>query len=246
MNNSVRRTRADVLLVEKGLFESRSKAQAAISAGLVSADGAFLKKPSESVPSNAELVASAAFPWVSRGGVKLAAALDHFELSPSGLNCLDVGASTGGFTDVLLNRGARQVTAVDVGKDQLHPKIARNRRVLSLENTDIRSIVTGSLPEMPTFAVVDVSFISLRLILPSIAQLLARQAQLICLIKPQFEAGRKAVVKGIVRDELIHAEVCEAISESLKSLGWTIMGLIESPIMGGDGNREFLMAASRT
>lgn len=245
MNNSVRRTRADVLLVEKGLFESRSKAQAAISAGLVSADGNFLKKPSESVPSNAELVAAAAFPWVSRGGVKLASALDHFGLSPSGLNCLDVGASTGGFTDVLLNRGAHHITAVDVGKDQLHPKIAENRRVLSLESTDIRSIVTGSLPEMPTFAVVDVSFISLKLILPSITRLLAPQAKLVCLIKPQFEAGRKAVVKGIVRDELIHAEVCEIISETLKSLGWTILGLIESPIMGGDGNREFLMAASR-
>ena len=168
----VTQMRADLLLVERGLFESRSKAQAAIAAGLVAADGKTVNKPSDDVPADATLHAGAAHPWVSRGGVKLAAALDHFGFDPAGRVCLDVGASTGGFTDVLLARGAHHIYAVDVGRDQLHPRLRARRDVTSMESTDVRHLAPTAFPELPAIAVIDVSFISLRLVVPAVDRLL--------------------------------------------------------------------------
>jgi 23S rRNA (cytidine1920-2'-O)/16S rRNA (cytidine1409-2'-O)-methyltransferase len=238
-----RRKRADVLLVERGLFESRTRAQAAIAAGLVTADGMPLRKASDEVAPDAALEARPDHPWVSRGGLKLVAALDHFNFDPAGRICLDVGASTGGFTDVLLARGARRVYAVDVGHGQLHARMRGHPAVVSLEETDIRALDPARLPEPPDFATVDVSFISLKLILPALDRLLRRPAQLIALIKPQFEAGRKHLKKGIVRDAAVRSAVCDDIAAFATSLGWNVAGIIPSPIEGGEGNKEFLMAA---
>jgi 23S rRNA (cytidine1920-2'-O)/16S rRNA (cytidine1409-2'-O)-methyltransferase len=237
------RMRIDRLLVERGLFESRAKARAAIDAGLVLADGRPVGKASDTIAPDAELSAEPAHPFVSRGGVKLAAALVHFGIDPAGLVCLDVGASTGGFTEVLLGRGARRVYAVDVGRGQLHPRLAARREVVSIEATDIRSLTPDRLPEPPQLVVIDVSFISLQLVLPAALAPARSPAQLIALIKPQFEAGRKHVRKGIVRDPQLHAEACDAIAASIAALGWSVLGVIPSPIPGGDGNREFLIGA---
>ncbi len=239
------RIRIDRLLVERGLFESRAKAQAAIAAGLVTADGVTAGKPSDEVAADAVLRAGPAHPYVSRGGVKLAAALDHFGYDPAGCVCLDIGASTGGFTDALLARGARRVYAVDVGREQLHASLRARPEVLSLEATDIRHLDPARLPEPPDFVTVDVSFISLRQVLPAALALVCPPARLIALIKPQFEAGRQALKKGIVRDAAVQAAVCDDIAACLTSLGWTVAGVIPSPITGGDGNREFLIAAFR-
>src|SRR3954454_13385775 len=240
-----KRKRVDVALVERGLFESRARAQAAIAAGLVTADGIALCKPSETVGEDADLRAAHEHPWVSRGGVKLAAALDHFGFDPGGDVCLDVGASTGGFTEVLLANGANKVYAVDVGRGQLHARLRGDPAVISLEETDIRKLDPARLVEPPEFATVDVSFISLKLVLPALDSLLRRPAHLIALIKPQFEAGRAHVKKGIVRDAAVHAAVCEDIAGFTRSLGWRIAGVIPSPIDGGEGNREFLLGARR-
>ena len=236
-----KRKRADLLLVERGLFESRARAQAAIAAGRVTADGVVLRKPSGAIAPEAVLDAAPEHPWVSRGGLKLAAALDHFGFDPAGRVCLDVGASTGGFTDVLRARGARRVYAVDVGRGQLHPKLRGDPAVVSLEQTDIRAL--DSLAEPPDFAVVDVSFISLKLVLPAVDRLLRRPAQLVALIKPQFEAGRSQAKKGIVRDAAVHAAACGYIVAFAASSGWDVIGVMPSPIEGGEGNREFLMGA---
>ena len=236
-----KRKRADLLLVERGLFESRARAQAAIAAGRVTADGVVLRKPSDAIAPEAVLAAAPEHPWVSRGGVKLAAALEHFGFDPTGRVCLDVGASTGGFTDVLRARGARRVYAVDVGHGQLHAKLRGDPAVVSLEQTDIRAL--DSLAEPPDLAVVDVSFISLRLVLPAVARLLRRPAQFVALIKPQFEAGRSHAKKGIVRDAAVHAAVCDDSAAFVASLGWDVIGVLPSPIEGGDGNKEFLMGA---
>jgi 23S rRNA (cytidine1920-2'-O)/16S rRNA (cytidine1409-2'-O)-methyltransferase len=240
-----RRKRADVLLVERGLFESRTRAQAAIAAGLVTADGVRLKKAADEVADSAELQASPEHPWVSRGGVKLAAALDHFGFDPAEHICLDVGASTGGFTEVLLARGAVRVYAVDVGRGQLHARLHEDKRVVSLEANDIRALDPTALAPMPDLATIDVSFISLKLVLPALDRLLRQPAQLIALIKPQFEAGPKHVKKGIVRDAAMHAAVCEDIAAFASTLGWMVAGIVASPIDGGEGNKEFLMGASR-
>jgi 23S rRNA (cytidine1920-2'-O)/16S rRNA (cytidine1409-2'-O)-methyltransferase len=238
------RVRIDRLLVERGLFESRAKAQAAIAAGLVTADGVTVQKPSDEVRANAVIGAEPAHPFVSRGGVKLATALEHFGFDPSGCVCLDVGASTGGFTEALLARGARRVYAVDVGRGQLHERLRARPEVLSLEATDIRDLKSTQLPEPPDFVTVDVSFISLKLVLPAALALTRGPARLIALIKPQFEAGRGALKKGIVRDAAVQAAVCDDIAALVTSLGWSVAGIIPSPIAGGDGNREFLIAAS--
>ncbi|HEY7298656.1 MAG TPA: TlyA family RNA methyltransferase [Xanthobacteraceae bacterium] len=238
------RMRADRLLVERGLFESRTKAQAAIEAGLVTADGAVVGKPSDEIAIESVLRAQPAHPYVSRGGVKLAAALDHFRFDPAGRIGLDVGASTGGFADVLLQRGARRIYAVDVGHGQLHATLRARPEILSLEKTDIRTLTPDRLPEPPQFATVDVSFISLKLVLPAVARLIRQPAWLVALIKPQFEAGPDQVTKGVVRDAVTHAAVCDEIARSITSLDWTVAGIIPSPIAGGDGNREFLIGAS--
>jgi 23S rRNA (cytidine1920-2'-O)/16S rRNA (cytidine1409-2'-O)-methyltransferase len=240
------RQRADRLLVERGLFESRAKAQAAIEAGLVSAGGVPVRKASEELPANAELSATAAHPYVSRGGVKLAAALDHFGFDPKGKACLDVGASTGGFTQVLHERGARMIYAVDVGRSQMHPNLRGQSGIVAMEQTDIRALSSAQLAEAPDMVAVDVSFISLRLVLPAVTALAKPGAKLIVLIKPQFEAGRTHSKKGIVRDPSVHAAVCDEISEFALSLGWRVIGIVPSPIEGGDGNREFLLGAERT
>ena len=200
-------------------------------------------KASEEIAVDARLRASAAHPYVSRGGVKLAAALDHFGFDPRGRVCLDVGASTGGFTQVLLERGAKRVYAVDVGRGQLHESLRARPEVVSLEETDIRKLSPARLGEPPDLVTVDVSFISLKLVLPAALALAKTPAQLVALIKPQFEAGRAAVKKGIVRDPAVHAAVCDDISAFVASLGWRVLGIIPSPIAGGDGNAEFLLGA---
>ncbi len=201
--------RIDRLLVERGLFDSRAKAQAAIAAGLVTANDATVRKASEEIALDAALRATPAHPYVSRGGVKLAAALDHFGFDPNGRVCLDVGASTGGFTQVLLERGARRVYAVDVGRGQLHESLRARREVVSLEQTDIRTLSPSQLDEPPDLITIDVSFISLKLVLPAALALAKTPAQLIALIKPQFEAGRSHIKKGIVREPAVHAAVCD-------------------------------------
>lgn len=240
------RQRADRLLVERGLFDSRAKAQAAIAAGGVTANGQVVRKAAEEIPTDAVLQAQAAHPYVSRGGVKLAAALDHFGFDPANRVCLDVGASTGGFTQVLLERGARHVYAVDVGTGQLHANLRTRREVVVLETTDIRTLDAATIPAPPELIVTDVSFISLKLALPPALALAAPAAQLVALIKPQFEAGRGAVKKGVVRDAAIHAVVCDEMAAFVAVLGWNVNGVIPSPIEGGDGNREFLLGASRS
>jgi 23S rRNA (cytidine1920-2'-O)/16S rRNA (cytidine1409-2'-O)-methyltransferase len=240
-----RRKRADVLLVERGLFDSRTRAQAAIAAGLVTADGVPLRKASHELAADAALEAKPDHPWASRGGVKLAAALDHFGFDPAGRICLDAGASTGGFTDVLLARGAGQVYAVDVGRGQLHARLRGNPAVVSLEETDIRALDPARFAEPPDFATIDVSFISLKLVLPALDRLVRRPAQLIALIKPQFEVGRAHLKKGIVRDPAMHAAVCDDIRAFAISGGWNVAGITPSPIDGGEGNREFLLGAHR-
>jgi 23S rRNA (cytidine1920-2'-O)/16S rRNA (cytidine1409-2'-O)-methyltransferase len=238
------RRRADILLVERGLFESRAKAQAAIAAGLVTADDALVRKPSEPLDADAALVAAPAFTWVSRGGVKLADALDRFGVSVAGRVCLDVGASTGGFTEVLLAHGARLVYAVDVGTDQLHPRLRGYPGVVSIEQTDIRALDRARLPTPPDFVVIDVSFISLKRVLPAALALTARPAHLLALIKPQFEAPRASIKKGIVRNPAVHAAVCADMAEFAATLGCTGMTIFPSPIAGADGNREFFIGAA--
>jgi 23S rRNA (cytidine1920-2'-O)/16S rRNA (cytidine1409-2'-O)-methyltransferase len=239
------RERADRLLVARGFYESRARAQAAITAGLVTADGVPIRKASDAISSTAEIEAKPEHPYVSRGGLKLAAALDHFQLDLAGRVCLDVGASTGGFSEVLAVRGARRIYAVDVGTGQLHPRVAARSEVESMEQTDIRTLDPARLAEPPDFAVVDVSFISLKLVLPAIGKLLRARATIIALIKPQFEAARAAIEKGIVRDPAVHAAVCDDIAAFFAAEGWRVGGVIPSPIPGGDGNREFLIEAER-
>jgi 23S rRNA (cytidine1920-2'-O)/16S rRNA (cytidine1409-2'-O)-methyltransferase len=191
------------------------------------------------------LRAEPAHPWVSRGGVKLAAALDAFKIDPSGCVCLDVGASTGGFTEALLARGAARVYAVDVGRDQLHARLRGRREIVALESTDVRELDAAKVPEPVDIVVLDVSFISLKLVLPAALALASAQAALVALIKPQFEAERRHLKKGIVRDSAVHRSICDDIAAIVAALGWTVLGIMPSPIRGGDGNAEFLLGATR-
>jgi 23S rRNA (cytidine1920-2'-O)/16S rRNA (cytidine1409-2'-O)-methyltransferase len=237
------RTRADRLLVARGLFESRTTAQAAIAAGRVTADGARVKKGSETISTGAAIVAEPAHPYVSRGGVKLATALARFQFDPRGKVCLDVGSSTGGFTDVLLRAGALRVYAVDVGTGQLHGSLRNRDDVVLLEKTDARTLDRSLISDPPKMIVIDVSFISLRKILPNVTALVAPGAELVALVKPQFEAGRRRVRKGVVRDASVHRAVCEDIIAFVATLGWAMTGVTDSPILGGSGNREFLLGA---
>ena len=242
---TAKKERADRLLVARRLFDSRAKAQAAIEAGLVFSDGKQVAKASELIAAEASIEASAAHPYVSRGGVKLSAALDHFGFDPKGRVCLDVGASTGGFTQVLLERGARKVYAVDVGSGQLHLSLRARPEVVSLEHTDIRNLSPAAFDAPPDLVVADVSFISLKLVLPPALALAGKAAQLVALIKPQFEAGRAKLKRGIVRDASVQTEVCDEITAFVTGLGWRSLGVIPSPITGGDGNAEFLLGATR-
>lgn len=240
------RKRADMLLTGRGLFESRARAQAAIVAGLVICDGDVVLKASQLLPEAGVISAGKPHPYVSRGGVKLAAALDHFGLCPRNLHCLDCGASTGGFTDVLLRRGAASVVAVDTGKDQLHASLRDDSRITLLEGTDVRTLDPRLLLCPPSFIVCDVSFISLLLVLPALTKLAAPEASIVMLVKPQFEVGRAAIGKGgIVKDQAAITGALARITGAMDDLGWTRAGLTASPIAGGDGNTEFLLAAKR-
>jgi 23S rRNA (cytidine1920-2'-O)/16S rRNA (cytidine1409-2'-O)-methyltransferase len=239
------RKRADILLVERGLFESRARAQAAIEAGLVMANGKPVAKPSETIALDAELQAQPAHPFVSRGGVKLAGALEQYPIDIEGHVCLDVGASTGGFTEVLLANGANLVFSIDVGREQLHPSLRGHPKVVSMEETDIRDFEGKRLPMRPDVVVIDVSFISLKAVLPVALSLAAAPMHLLALIKPQFEAARKHSKRGIIRDASVQQLVCEDITGFAASLGCSDIKVFPSSIAGGDGNLVFFIGARR-
>src|ERR1700726_3794837 len=239
------RKRADVVLVERGLFESRARARAAIDAGLVVANDKLVAKPSETIPADAALQAQPAHPYVSRGGVKLAGALEQYPIDIEGHVCLDVGASTGGFTEVLLANGASLVFSIDVGRDQLHPSLHEHPKIVSMEETDIRSFEGKRLPMRPDIVVIDVSFISLKAVLPVALSLAAAPTQMLALIKPQFEAERKHSKRGIIRHASVHQQVCDDISAFAATLGCTDIEVFPSSIAGGDGNIEFFIGARR-
>ena len=248
MGREDRERRLDQLLVDRGLVESRSRAQALIIAGLVYSETRRLDKPGQHLPIDTPLRLKAPdHPWVSRGGIKLTHALDHFQIDPGGLICLDVGASTGGFTDVLLSRGAVRVYAVDVGRGQLAWKLRQDSRVVVLERTNARALDRESVADPVELISCDVSFIGLEKALPAPLALAAEDAWLVALIKPQFEAGRAQVGKGgVVRDEAVRRNVCDRIVDWLASQpGWRVIGVIESPITGPEGNVEYLVAARK-
>ncbi|HEX3266184.1 MAG TPA: TlyA family RNA methyltransferase [Candidatus Limnocylindrales bacterium] len=240
------RVRLDQLIVERGLAESRSRAQALLLGGKVRVgvgDAArFDRKPGDLVDPELAIEVTAPEPYVSRGGHKLAAALDAFGIDPAGRVCLDAGASTGGFTDVLLQRGARRVFAVDVGRGQLAEALRRDARVLSMERTNARGLTATTLPEPVSLASVDVSFISLRLVLAPIASTFDRAGgDIVPLVKPQFEAGRADVRDGVVRDPAIHTRVLHDVASAALAAGLDPVDAIASPILGPEGNREFLL-----
>lgn len=239
--------RADKVLVALGHFDSRAAAQAAIAAGKVRVAGRAIGKASEKISPNARIEAEPEHPWVSRAGLKLAHALEAFEVDPRGLHCLDIGASTGGFTEVLLAGGAASVVAVDVGRDQLHARLRGEARVTSLEATDARSLTPEALGTPPDLVVCDASFISLHKLLGIPLALAAHQAQLIALFKPQFEVGRDHIGKGgIVTDQAATARAEQAFVDWLAEQDWQVQARADSPIKGGDGNAERLIYAVRT
>jgi 23S rRNA (cytidine1920-2'-O)/16S rRNA (cytidine1409-2'-O)-methyltransferase len=240
--------RLDALLVERGLAESRARAQALVLAGLVWSEGRRLDKPGSSLAADVPLeLRGREHPWVSRGGIKLAHALAHFAIAVTGVVALDIGASTGGFTDVLLTEGARRVYAVDVGHGQLAWKLRQDPRVVVLERRNARHLIRDDIPEPPDIVTCDASFISLTVVLPAALALAAPRAQLVALIKPQFEVGKGRVGKGgVVRDPALHREVCDTVTAWLAAQpGWRVLGLTESPIRGPEGNIEFLVHARR-
>jgi 23S rRNA (cytidine1920-2'-O)/16S rRNA (cytidine1409-2'-O)-methyltransferase len=240
--------RADVFLVEQGYAKSRSEAQAAIKAGLVRANGEALSKPSQTIAAGAVIAYAKPHPYVSRGGVKLAAALDHFGLSPEGRICLDLGASTGGFTQVLLQRGAARVYALDVGHGQMDQSLMQDPRVSVQDGVNVRDLAPADLPRPVTAITADLSFISLKLALPPALALADAGAWAVALVKPQFEVGRQAVGKGgIVRDDALRLAAVSGMEEFVAAQsGWQVLGQIESPIAGGDGNIEYLLAARKS
>jgi 23S rRNA (cytidine1920-2'-O)/16S rRNA (cytidine1409-2'-O)-methyltransferase len=239
------KVRADVLLQQRGLVESRTKAQALILAGAVVAGDHRVDKPGQLLDDGVALRLKEQLKYVSRGGLKLEAALDHFALPVAARVCADLGASTGGFTDVLLQRGAAKVHAIDVGYGQLHPKLRSDARVQVHERVNARELSQDILGEACGAAVADLSFISLRLVLPALVSVLLREEAWMCvLVKPQFEAGRKEVGKGgVVRDAAVHRRVVEEITQEIQKLGLQVLGSVESPLEGPAGNREFLVAA---
>lgn len=240
--------RVDQLLVERGLAESRTKAQALVLAGAVWSGERRLDKPGTLVAADAPLaLRGKAHPWVSRGGVKLVHALDHFAIDPAGRVALDIGASTGGFTEVLLSRGARHVYAVDVGHGQFAWKLRQDPRVSLRERCNARYLTAAEVPEAPELITCDASFIGLRTVLPAALALAAPGACLVALIKPQFEVGPDQVGKGgVVRAPALHQAVCEAVAAWLAEVArWSVLGVTPSPILGPEGNREFLIAARR-
>ena len=239
--------RIDVLLVQRGLAPTRAKAQALVLAGQVIADDARVDKPGTMVPLSAELrLKGEVLPYVSRGGLKLAGALDHFQLSVEGATCADIGASTGGFTDCLLQRGAAFVHAIDVGYGQLHEKLRTDPRVRSRERVNARYLTEEDLPEPVDLMVIDVSFISLHQVLPALVPFLRPAGVLVMLVKPQFEVGRERVGKGgVVRDPQARADAIAGVQAVAENLGLHVRGVIDSPIPGPAGNLEALMVAER-
>ena len=237
------RTRLDVRLVNEGLAPSRERARALVLAGRVRVGGAVVSKAGASVPADAQIgVVAPDFPWVGRGGVKLAHALDTFHIDVAGREALDIGASTGGFTDVLLQRGARRVVALDVGHGQLDWRLREDPRVVVLERRNARQLERAWLPAPAGVVTLDVSFISLRLILPALPPVLAPGADIVALVKPQFEAGRDEVGRGgLVKDPAVHDAVLARVTESAASCGLTRLAMTPSPITGATGNQEFLM-----
>jgi 23S rRNA (cytidine1920-2'-O)/16S rRNA (cytidine1409-2'-O)-methyltransferase len=236
--------RIDLLLVERGLLESRTKAQAAVEAGGVRVNGRAVLKPSEMVDEAAEIQAEAAHPWVGRGALKLAHALTLWLISPQDKVVLDIGASTGGFTQVCLAGGAGRVYAVDVGRGQLHPVVANDPRVVNLEGLDARRLDAELVPVPPALIVCDASFIGLEKALPAALGLAAPGADLIALVKPQFEVGPDKVGKGgVVKDESARQAALDGVRGFLEAAGWQVRGAIESPVEGADGNREYLLHA---
>ncbi len=245
---AVAKRRADQLLVDRGLAESRAKAQALILAGLVSTGGRRIDKPGTALAEETPLaLAGRDHPWVSRGGVKLAFALDHFAIDVTGATALDIGASTGGFTDVLLAKGAARVHAVDVGRGQLAWKLRQDKRVVIHEGINARYLSRAAIPEPIDLITCDASFIGLTTLLPAPLALAAERATLVALIKPQFEAGPREVGKGgVVRDPAVHQAVCQRVAAWVGAQpGWRVIGIALSPIQGPAGNREFLLYARR-
>jgi 23S rRNA (cytidine1920-2'-O)/16S rRNA (cytidine1409-2'-O)-methyltransferase len=240
--------RADLMLVERGLAESRAKAQALVMAGQVFSGEQRVDKAGQQMAQDAPLeVRGQPHPWVSRGGLKLSQALEHFAIDPAGQTVIDVGASTGGFTDVLLTHGAARVYAVDVGRGQLAWKLRQDDRVVVMEKTNARHLTPDDIPEALDAVVCDASFIGLSTVLPAALALAKPQAWLVALIKPQFEAGKSFVGKGgVVRDPWVHVAVCARVAVWLESLsGWQVVGVTESPVKGPEGNREFLIHAQK-
>jgi 23S rRNA (cytidine1920-2'-O)/16S rRNA (cytidine1409-2'-O)-methyltransferase len=244
----IAKRRADQLLVERGLAESRAKAQALVLAGVVSCAGRRIDKPGEQLAADAALtVKGHDHPWVSRGGVKLAHAFDHFGIVVDGKTALDIGASTGGFTDVLRSRGAGRIYAIDVGHGQLAWKLRQDPRVVVHERLNARHLTRADVPEPIDIITCDASFIGLATVLPAPLALAAEEAELVALVKPQFEAGREHVGKGgVVRNPVVHQEVCERAAAWVAAQpGWIVVGMVESPVLGPQGNREFLLYARR-
>jgi 23S rRNA (cytidine1920-2'-O)/16S rRNA (cytidine1409-2'-O)-methyltransferase len=239
--------RIDQLLVARGLAESRARAQALVMAGLVFVETRKVDKSGQQVAEDADItVKGRDHPWVSRGGIKLAHALDHFRLDPTGVVAMDIGSSTGGFTDVLLQRGAAHVFAVDSGTNQLAWKLRQDPRVTVLEQTSARVLTSAQIDRPSDWVVCDASFISLAKVLDRPLELAAPDCRLVALIKPQFEVGREEVGKGgVVRDPALRARVCDEVRQWLETSGWTVDGVVESPITGPEGNVEFLIAAHR-
>ena len=235
--------RIDKLLVDRGLAESRNKAQAMIMAGQVLVEDQRIDKAGQLIDSAANIrIKGEPLPYVSRGGLKLESALKHFNLSPKGKTCIDIGASTGGFTDCLLQHGASQVWALDVGHNQLAWRIRQDPRVVVMEGVNARNLDPAQFEIAFQLATIDVSFISLTKVLPAVAGVLKREADVIALVKPQFEIGKGEVGKGgIVKDPKKHRDVVERITAVARSMGFQVAGLIESPILGAEGNREFLL-----
>lgn len=238
--------RIDHLLVSRGLFDSRARAQAAIDAGLVTADGVVVKKASAKVLDDAVIEAEPAHRWVGRGALKLDHALSLWPVAVEGRVVLDVGASTGGFTEVCLERGAARVYAVDVGHGQMHPRVAASDRVVNLDRTDARDLTPELIPETPGLIVCDASFIGLAKVLPAALALAEPGADLVTLVKPQFEAERPGgSKKGVVKDADVRAAAVASVSAWLEGVGWSVQATAESPITGGDGNVEYLLWARR-
>lgn len=242
--SATRKQRLDQLIVDRGLAESREKARALILAGEVTVDGQKLDKAGRTVPLDAHIEVAQKLPYVSRGGFKLEAALDRFGIQVSGYICLDIGASTGGFTDCLLQRGASRVYAFDVGTNQLAWKLRQDPRVIVREQVNARYLSPAEIGEPIDLAVCDVSFISVTLILPVLPSILKPSGEMVILVKPQFEVGREEVGKGgIVRDPALHQAACRKVVTAAEDLGWRHTDVIDSPILGAEGNREFLLYA---